>query len=171
TQLAVEQVPGEIRIERGSLNARNVIGPVKLTAHSTDVTLNGFSEGLDLTVDRGDVELRPQSAPLGRIAVHARSGNIDIALPAGANFAMNAATGNGDIDNEFGGGLSERSEGRGAKLEGSVGDGPDVSLITQHGHITVRKSSGGPNSPKDSGGEPVSAKPRDNIARLVWVTR
>ena len=171
TKLAVEQVAGEIRIERGSLNARNVIGPVKLTTHSTDITLNGFTEGLDLTVDRGDVELRPQSVPLGRIAVHARSGNIDMALPAGAKFAMNAATGNGDIDNQFGGGLSEQSEGRGAKLEGSVGDGPDVSLITQHGNITVRKSSGEPNSPKGSGGEPVSAKPRDNIARLAWAAR
>jgi len=95
----------------------------------------------------------------------------DVALPAGAKFAMNAATGNGDIDNQFGGGLSEQSEGRGAKLEGSVGDGPDVSLITQHGNITVRKSSGEPNSPKGSGGEPVSAKPRDNIARLAWAAR
>jgi hypothetical protein len=142
TQLAVEQVPGEIRLDRGSLNARNLIGPVKLTAHSTDITLNGFTEGLDLTVDRGDVELRPQSIPLGRIAVHARSGNIDMALPPDAKFALNAATGKGEVDNQFGGGLAEHSEGRGAKLDGSVGDGPDVSLITQHGNIIVRKSSG-----------------------------
>jgi len=171
TQLAVQQVPGEIRLERGSLNARNVIGPVKLTAHSTDITLNGFTEGLDLTVDRGDIELRPQSVPLGHIAVHARSGNIDVALPAAAKFAMNAATGNGEVDNQFGGGLKERSEGRGAKLDGSVGDGPDLSLITQHGNITVRKASGEPGAPEDPRGEPASAKHGDSIAQLVVATQ
>lgn len=167
TQLDVQQVPGEMHLERGSLNARNVVGPVKMRAHSTDITLNGFTEGLDLTVDRGDIELRPQNVPLGRIAVHARSGNIEIALPVAAKFALNAATGNGEIENQFGGGLTERSEGRGAKLDGSVGDGPDVSLITQHGNITVRKSSGDSNPPKESGGEPAGSKRRDNVAGLV----
>jgi hypothetical protein len=138
-----------------------------VTAHSTDITLSGFTEGLDLTVDRGDIELRPQSVPLGRIAVHARSGNIEMALPAGAKFALNAATGNGEIDNQFGDGLTERSEGRGAKLDGSVGDGPDVSLITQHGNITVRKSSGDTNTPKESGGEPVGMKRQAKAIALV----
>jgi hypothetical protein len=105
--------------------------------------------------------------PIGHIAVHARSGNIEIALPASARFALNAATGNGDIDNEFGDGLRARSEGRGAKLDGSVGDGPDVSLITQHGNITVRKSRGDLNLPKESGGEPAGLKGQDNAAGLV----
>lgn len=167
TQLNVQKVPGEIRLERGSLNARNLVGPVKLTAHSTDITLNGFTGGLDLTVDRGDVELLPQSVPLGRIVVHARSGNIEMALPVAAKFALNAATGNGDIDNQFGGGLKGNSEGRGAKLDGSVGDGPDVSLITQHGNITVRKSSGGPSSPKESGDEPAGSRKPDTVAGLL----
>jgi hypothetical protein len=167
TQLDVQQVPGEIHLERGSLNAQNVIGPVKLTAHSTDITLNGFTDGLDLTVDRGDIELRPQSVALGHIVVHARSGNIEIALPAAAKFALNAATGNGEIENQFGGGLRESTEGRGAKLDGSVGDGPDVSLITQHGNITVRKSSGETSSPKESGTEPVASKRPDNVAGLI----
>jgi DUF4097 and DUF4098 domain-containing protein YvlB len=115
TELDVEQVPGEIRLDRGSLNARNVIGPVKLTTHSTDVTFEGFTEGLDLTVDRGDIELTPQRVPLGRIVVHARSGKIELALPEAAKFALNAVTDNGEIDNQFGDVLKESSGGRGAK--------------------------------------------------------
>ena len=78
---------------------------------------------------------------MGRIMVHTRSGDIELAVPEAAHFAMNANTANGEIDNEFGGGLRENSEGRGAKLEGSVGSGPDVNLVTQHGTITVRKAS------------------------------
>ena len=142
TQLEARGVPGEIRLERGSLNVSNVVGPVKLTAHSTDVTLDGFSDALDLNVDRGDVELRPEKTPLGRMAVHARSGNIELSVPESSKFALIASTDNGEVDNQFGETLKVSSEGKGAKLEGSVGSGPDVSLVTQHGSITVRKASG-----------------------------
>jgi DUF4097 and DUF4098 domain-containing protein YvlB len=166
TELDVEQVPGEIRLDRGSLTARNVIGPMKLTTRSTDVTLDGFTEGLDLNVDRGDIELRPQRVPLGRIAVHARSGRIELALPESAKFALNAVTSNGEVDNQFGDVLKESSRGRGARLEGSVGDGPDVSLITQHGSITVRKASGEAVSTKASARERIEAD-----ARIAEVTK
>jgi DUF4097 and DUF4098 domain-containing protein YvlB len=142
TRFDAEQVPGEIRMDRGSLTAQNVIGPVHLVTHSTDVTLDGFTEALELNVDRGDIDLRPQSTPLSKITVHNRSGNIELALPQSAGFALSATTNNGDIDNQFGESLKESSEGRGAKLEGAAGSGPDVSLTTQHGSITVRKATG-----------------------------
>ena len=140
TQLAIQQIPGEVRLDRGSLTAQNVVGPVTLTTHSTDVSFDGFSAGLDLNVDRGDIEIRPNRSPLGRIAVHAKSGNIELALPEAAKFALNASTERGEVENDFGESLKTSSEGRGAKLEGTVGTGPDVSLTTSHGTITVRKA-------------------------------
>ena len=79
---------------------------------------------------------------MGRIAVHARSGNIELAVPPAAHFALNANTEHGEIDNQFGDGLKESEDGKGARLEGSVGSGPDVNLVTQHGSITVKKSTG-----------------------------
>jgi DUF4097 and DUF4098 domain-containing protein YvlB len=141
TRLDAQRVPGYVRLDRGSLDAKDLIGPLKLSAHSTDITLASFTEGLDLDVDRGDIELRPEHDAMGRITVHTRSGDIELAVPAAAHFAINANTANGGIDNEFGGGLQENSDGRGAKLQGSVGGGPDVNLVTQHGSITVRKAS------------------------------
>ncbi len=142
TELDVQQVPGEIRLERGSLSMQNVIGPTRLTASATDVSLENFTNGLELTVDRGDIELRPGHIPLGRMSVRTRSGNIELALPQAAAFAMTASTEHGDISNEFGDALKEVAEGRGARLQGSVGAGPDLSLVTQRGKITVRKTSG-----------------------------
>jgi DUF4097 and DUF4098 domain-containing protein YvlB len=142
TELDVQQIPGEIRLDRGSLNIQNVIGPVRLATRATDVTLDGFSNGLELTVDKGDVDLRPGRLPLGRMVVHTRSGNIEIALPQSAAFALTASTDHGEIDNEFGEALKARTEGRGARLEGTVGNGPDVQLTTDRGSITVRKASG-----------------------------
>jgi DUF4097 and DUF4098 domain-containing protein YvlB len=142
TQLDARQVTGYVRLDRGSLDAKDLVGPVKLTTRATDVTLAGFSDGLDLDVDRGDIELRPERSAMGRIAVHARSGNIELAVPPSARFALNANTENGEIENEFGDGLKETADGHGARLEGMVGSGPEVNLVTQHGSITVKKSSG-----------------------------
>jgi DUF4097 and DUF4098 domain-containing protein YvlB len=142
TEFDVQQVPGEIRLERGSVSMQNVIGPTHLTTRATDVTVENFTNGLDLSVDRGDIELRPGHIPLGKMAVRTKSGNIELALPQAAAFAMTASTEHGDISNEFGDALKEVSQGRGARLEGSIGRGPDVNLITQRGKITVRKTSG-----------------------------
>jgi DUF4097 and DUF4098 domain-containing protein YvlB len=142
TQLDARQVNGYIRLDRGSLDAKDLVGPVKLSTKATDVTLAGFTEGLDLDVDRGDIELRPEHSAMGRIAVHARSGNIELAVPPAAHFALNANTEHGEIDNQFGDALKETENGHGARLEGSIGSGPDVNLVTQHGTITVRKATG-----------------------------
>lgn len=142
TQLDAQQVPGEIRLDSGSLTVQNVVGPLHLTTRATDVSVNGFSNGLELSVDKGDIDLRPGHIPLGKMVVHTRSGNIELALPQTASFALSATTDHGEIDNEFGEALKERTDGRGARLEGTVGNGPDVNLTTDRGSITVRKAAG-----------------------------
>jgi DUF4097 and DUF4098 domain-containing protein YvlB len=140
TQFDVQQVSGEIRLDRGSLNAENVVGPVKLVTRATDVTLSAFSNALDVTIDKGDIDLKPDHVPLANMNVHTRSGNIELSLPAAAAFAISASTGHGEIDNEFGDALKERTEGRGARLEGSIGGGPELKLATDRGSITIRKT-------------------------------
>jgi DUF4097 and DUF4098 domain-containing protein YvlB len=142
TEFDVQGAPGEIRLERGSLSMRNVIGPTRLNTRATDVTLEDFTNSLELNVDKGDVELRAGHLPLGRMSVRTQSGNIDLALPQSAGFALTASTQHGDIANEFGDALKESAQGRGARLEGTVGSGPDINLTTQRGKITVRKTSG-----------------------------
>ncbi len=141
TVIAAQKLPGEMTLARGSLEVRDVVGPVKLAARSTDVAVNGFSEPLDISVDKGDVELNPGRLPLSKIGVHARSGNIRLALPQTAHFALSAVTSHGDIENEFGDTLTSRTEHHGGTIEGSVGGGPDLSITTDRGSITVRKSS------------------------------
>lgn len=141
TILSVQSVPGEIRLDRGSLTAENIVGPVKLTAHSTDVSIDGWQNGLDLAVDRGDIDLRPGHLPLSSMVVHTRSGNIELSIPDAAKFQLTASTDHGDIENEFSDTLKAQSSGSSAKLEGSIGGGPDLNLTTERGSITLRKSS------------------------------
>jgi DUF4097 and DUF4098 domain-containing protein YvlB len=167
TELDAQQVPGEIRLDRGSLTLQNVVGPLRLITRATDVSLDGFSNGLEITVDKGDVDLRPGKLPLGKMVVHTRSGNIELALPQTAAFALTASTDHGEIDNQFGETLKERTQGRGARLEGAVGSGPDVNLTTDRGSITVRKASGESGPAKVSGLEKVHPLLLRQMAVLV----
>ena len=141
TEIQAQQIPGELKLDRGSLDAQGVTGPLRIMAHSTDVTLRNSSNELELSVDRGDIDLRPVHMPLGKMRVHAGSGNIELALPPSANFILAAITGSGEVENNFGDGLKEQTAGRGAKLDGSMGTGPELDLTTGRGNITVRKSS------------------------------
>ncbi len=139
THLDLQRVPGEIRIDRGMLSAQNVIGPVKLDTDSTDVTLQNFTQGLELSVERGDVNVQPVQMPLSAMNIHTRSGDIDLHLPADARFSIAANTKRGDIENDFGQALVEQASGQGARLEGQIGAGPDIILTTDRGTITVRR--------------------------------
>jgi DUF4097 and DUF4098 domain-containing protein YvlB len=140
THVDLQRAPGEIRIDRGTLSAQNIVGPVKLSTDATDVSLREFTEGLDLSVDRGDVSLHPLQLPLSKMNIHTRSGNIDLSLPPSSMFTIAANAKRGEIENDFGDALTLRDVGRGAHLQGAIGNGPDIHLTTDRGTITVRKS-------------------------------
>ncbi len=141
TDLQVDRIPGEIRLDRGSLNIQDAVGPLRVNAHSTDVNLEGVTDAMEISVDRGDLDLKPGKLPLGKITAHTASGNIDLALPLAASFALTATTDSGQVENDFGDGLKEQTSGRGARLAGSAGSGPAIDLVTGRGTITVRKAS------------------------------
>jgi hypothetical protein len=76
--------------------------------------------------------------------VHTHIGNITVALPKDARFALTASTGMGGIVNGFGSPLVLEESRRNATLHASNG-GPDVMLRSDRGEITVREAS--PNEP------------------------
>ncbi len=147
TELAVEKLPGQIRMALGQVNAENLMGPVRLKTRSRDVSITDFTQSLEIDVERGDIEIRPVRVPLSKIEVETRSGNIEMALPSGARFNLTAVAKRGDVENEYGEPLrvaGDRSgdKDHGATLAGAVGSGPSLKLTTGRGTITVRKSTG-----------------------------
>jgi DUF4097 and DUF4098 domain-containing protein YvlB len=145
--LEFARLPGEVRMDLRSINAMNVVGPIRLNARSRDVYLNGITDTLTLQLERGDVEIRPGSQNFGKIDVRTRSGNIQFAAPDAARFSIKAIAHRGGIDNDFGGPLKLEEEGSGnarsAMLQGATGQGPSVSLETDRGSIIVRKAVAG----------------------------
>ncbi len=139
TNLSIEALPGEVSMSLGAFNGSKFTGPTHLTRRSSDVEISDFSGPLDISIERGDLNLRP-GLPMGSIQAHLRSGDIRLSLPAAAQFSLNASTNNGEISNPFGGGFKAESRRRRGTLRGSVGTGPAIELETQHGDITVQKA-------------------------------
>ncbi len=151
TEMTAQSLPGTLTLERGHVNGNNLVGPVQLTTRATDVDLQDFTAGLSVTVDKGDLELRPGRTPLSKMVVRTRSGNIDLELPKGSEFELKASTTRGEIENEFATSLTARTQGPGARLEGLIGKGPELSVETDVGTITVRKSDGSKVAAKTKG--------------------
>ncbi len=137
--LGFEKLPGEIRIGRGEFHGNNVVGPIRLKARSPDVDLSNFTQSLDLTIDRGDIDLKP-GKDVPKMEVHTHSGDITLALAPGSKFDLKASTDRGDASNDYGDPLREEESGHGATIEGSTG-GPPVRLQTGRGSLTIRKAS------------------------------
>lgn len=138
--LDLEKLPGQVRISRGDITGNNITGPIRLKGRSADVQLSNFTQSLDLTMDRGDIDLKPGN-DVPKMDVHTRSGDIDLALPPGAKFDLRATTNHGEANNDYGDGLHEQDAGHGAVISGNTGPGPEIRAETGRGTITIRKAS------------------------------
>jgi len=140
TDLRVEKVPGTITMDLGDLTASNVVGPVHLITKSHDIHMEDFTQSLDLETERGDIELKPGKVPLARIDARSRSGNIELEVPESAKFEIRATTSRGEAQNEYGAPLETATEGDGGTVKGKVGEGPVITISTDRGAVTVKKS-------------------------------
>jgi len=138
--MAFEKLPGQVRASRGEFTGSNVVGPIRLKAHSSDVQLSEFTQSLDLTLDRGDIDLKP-GKNLPKMDVHTRSGDITLALPPAAKFDLRASTEHGEASNDYGDPLREDESNHRAAVVGNTGAGPELRLETGRGSVTVRKAS------------------------------
>jgi DUF4097 and DUF4098 domain-containing protein YvlB len=142
TELNVEKLPGQIRMPLGQFTGMDLVGPVRLTTRSRDVVLTDVTNSVEISVDRGDIELRPGKVPLARIDAHTRNGQIELSIPPSAKFDITATATRGDISNDYGGGLRQENDRRTGTLRGSIGTGgPTINIQTEHGSITVRRAS------------------------------
>ena len=141
TQFTVEKVPGELTVDSGDVNASDVVGPMTITSRSADMRLTGFTNALDVTLQRGDLHVEPGKLPLAPMHLRSKSGDIQVILPEGAQFSVDASTDSGDISNSFGGGLKVDERGRRQSLKGSVGSGAAIEIQTNRGDISISKGS------------------------------
>jgi len=140
TDLRVEKVQGTLTMDLGELHATNLIGPVRVVTQSKDIHIEDFTQSIELETERGDIDLKPGKLPLAKIDARSRSGNIELELPDAAKFEIRATTSRGEAQNEYGAPLESATEGEGGSVKGKVGNGPVITITTDRGAVTVKKS-------------------------------
>jgi hypothetical protein len=141
TELSFEKLPGQIRFALGDFTGSGIVGPTTLTTRSKDIQLSDFTNSLEVSLQRGDVELRPGRVPLSRIDVTTRSGDIELSIPQNAKFDLTASTARGDVTNDYGPPIRTETSGRTTMLKAQVSGGPAVTVHTERGQVVVRKAS------------------------------
>ncbi len=140
SDLRVEQIPGSITLDLGQMKLENVVGPVKFRTGSRDIQAADVTNALELNVDRGDIQILASKAPLPRMDVHSRNGDITLVVPDKAGFDLDAKTGAGEATNEYGPPMVQSSDGRSATIKGKVGSGPQLSIVTDRGTLSLKKN-------------------------------
>jgi DUF4097 and DUF4098 domain-containing protein YvlB len=158
TQFSAARLDDEFSVDRDSLNASQLLGPVVLKTLDKNITLDRIQGAVDVTNRNGPVEIT-NAAPLEAISIQNQHGSVDLGLPGSAGFEVNAQTRNGDMENDFGL-TSEGSDGS-HTLRGRVGNGgPTVTIATTDGDVTVRRSTVAPLPPLPPVPPLISTAPR-----------
>jgi DUF4097 and DUF4098 domain-containing protein YvlB len=157
TQFSAARLDDDFSVDRDSLNASQVLGPLTLKTSDKNITLDRVQGSVDVTNRNGPIEVT-NAAPLDAISIQNQKGSVDLGLPGGSGFEVNAQTRNGDMENDFGL-TSEGSDGSHA-LHGRVGGGgPTITIATTDGDVTVRRSTVAPLAPLPPPPPPISAAP------------
>ena len=138
TEITAQGLPGEMRMTLSDLRATNLIGPVRIQSQTKDIELNGFTDSLDLSVNRGNLTLAPGTQTPARMNVRVQSGDVELALLPGARFELNAETNRGEAINDYGDQLRQESDNRGAKIRGGSG-GAAIDISVNRGRMIVRR--------------------------------
>jgi DUF4097 and DUF4098 domain-containing protein YvlB len=139
TELTLQAVPGRVNMDLGRFEARDVVGPVRLVTRSRDISMEQFTNAVELETERGDIELNPGKVPLAPIEARSGNGKIELLLPDKASFQLEAIAQHGDAVNDYGPPIAKESSQRSATLRGKVGEGPTIKITSQRGWISVRK--------------------------------
>jgi DUF4097 and DUF4098 domain-containing protein YvlB len=136
-----EAVPGNVTFDSGDMKMSNVVGPVRFKTGTRDITVMDVTNGLEIAVQRGDIDMTQTKLPLPKMDVHTHSGNVTLAIPEQSAFDLDGRTAHGDATNDFGDPLKADDQGHAATIRGKQGAaGPDIQIGTDRGNVTVRKS-------------------------------
>ncbi len=90
-----------------------------------------------MRVEDGDGDISVGAvAPVGELGIHNRNGAINLTVPRGAGFEIQATAKNGNIESKLD--LPVTSAGQGQSVTGKVGrGGPHIELVADHGDIEI----------------------------------
>ncbi|HLK31480.1 MAG TPA: DUF4097 family beta strand repeat-containing protein [Terriglobales bacterium] len=142
TDLEFSRLDGDLNMESGDLQAKSLVGPLRLITKSKDIHLDDVRGDIKVEDSNGSVEVHAGTLPLGSMQIDNRKGDIQVVLPAAATFSVDARTRDGDIDSDFDQ-IKVSSQNGQSMASGNVGSGAArLEINNQYGSIEIRKSAG-----------------------------
>ena len=157
TDLEFSRLDGRLDLDSGDLRADSLIGPMRLTTRSKDISLEGLSGDLHLENNNGSVTVGLYKP--GNIQIDNRKGDVQITIPPNTAVKVEARTRLGDIESDFSE-VKIDSQNKQATANGSIGsNGPHVIVNSEHGDIELRKGTVAVTAPTPPTPPAAPAKP------------
>jgi hypothetical protein len=142
TDFQLARLDGQIDISsNAALSTSEAVGPLTLTTHSRNITLDRISGDVSVTNRNGSVDIT-SAPPLSNVTVENRNGSVSITVPEGSNFAYQFDATNGDIQSDFSQIKSTEEDSHKNAVSGTIGKGgPLLRVTTSQGDISLKKAS------------------------------
>ena len=128
--------PVDVRVIHGGVDARTLAKGAVIRASGDDVVIDGFKGGLDIQSDRGGVRLTPAGPVDAAINVRTIHGGIELAIPDGSRFNLDATSAGGEVQANIAGFTT--TESGSARVRGTMnGGGSAVVLVADRGDVLL----------------------------------
>ena len=139
TDMEFSRLDGDLSMESGDLQAKSLVGPLRLLTRSKDIHLDNVTGDVKVENSNGSVEVHAGKLPLGSMQIDNSKGDIQVVLPAEAAFNLTARTRDGDIESDFNQVQVNSDHGQ-STASGTVGSGASrLEINNQYGSIEIRK--------------------------------
>lgn len=140
TEISAQALPGEMRLTIGDLSIAKITGPLRIECSTKDVVIDDVTGSTTIDLQRGDIRMTASNSTLYDTSIRLQSGRVELALPEGAKFNMNAVTQRGEAFSDYLNGVRQNSDGRRGASITSTGGGPAFDIQVNRGDITLRKT-------------------------------
>jgi DUF4097 and DUF4098 domain-containing protein YvlB len=142
TDFQLARLDGQIDISSSAaLSTSEAVGPLILTTHSRNITLDRVAGDVSVTNRNGSVDVT-SAPPLSNVTVENRNGSVSITVPEQANFAYQFDATNGDIESDFPQVKSNSEDSRKNTVNGTIGKGGALLRVTtSQGDVSLKKAS------------------------------
>lgn len=137
--VTLERVAGPVvaAVDRGGVSGHGLARGVRIRVSHASVSLDGFAGPVEVQVDRGSVRLAPGAPIATAIAARAAHGGIELEVPEGSRFDLDAESRDGSVSAPLPGLVSTDEGRRGQRASGRLGEGGVSVTLDADGDVTL----------------------------------
>jgi hypothetical protein len=133
----------QVRAHGSEIRVNGIRGPLDIQTQRKNVIVNNFSDACTISNEYGEISVTAPHLGKGDVNVKNRNGRIDMFLPEGAAFSIEATARNGKVESEYADLKSIRNDGGNGILNSRVKTGgPKILLENEGNDIRIFKATG-----------------------------